>query len=277
MPFDLVVKIGSMALIRREDNDIDYNIFSRLGAQLTPGMILVSSGATEIGRVDYIKRTGRALSGDAEHNKTDYAAQGQTILMENYRRFVRPEYSVRQILVEHAHFNDPQKRKHLYGLLCRAREQGAIPIINYNDAVSDEENRKMELATLAASRHDAPIVECVDNDETAAVVAELAGAKTLVLLTSTEGIYRDAGDPGTLVREVIAPDAQTLTARVRALQGSCVGASRVGANGAGVKLDYALRAAIAGARVVIGSAKYPLGDLLSGKAPATRIGIGGAL
>ena len=27
---ELVIKIGSMALIRREDNDIDYNIFARL-------------------------------------------------------------------------------------------------------------------------------------------------------------------------------------------------------------------------------------------------------
>lgn len=37
--FDLVGKIGSMALIRKEDKDIDYNIFSRLGAELKPGMI----------------------------------------------------------------------------------------------------------------------------------------------------------------------------------------------------------------------------------------------
>ena len=29
--FELVGKIGSMALIRKEDMDIDYNIFSRLG------------------------------------------------------------------------------------------------------------------------------------------------------------------------------------------------------------------------------------------------------
>ena len=28
--YDVVGKIGSMALIRKEDNDIDYNIFSRL-------------------------------------------------------------------------------------------------------------------------------------------------------------------------------------------------------------------------------------------------------
>lgn len=42
--FDLVGKIGSMALIRKEDKDIDYNIFSRLGAELKPGMIWVTSG-----------------------------------------------------------------------------------------------------------------------------------------------------------------------------------------------------------------------------------------
>ena len=48
--FELVGKIGSMALIRQEDNDIDYNIFSRLGMELRPGMIWVSSGAAEIGR-----------------------------------------------------------------------------------------------------------------------------------------------------------------------------------------------------------------------------------
>ena len=47
MDIELVVKIGSMALIRREDNDIDYNLFSRLGGELRPGMALVSSGAPE--------------------------------------------------------------------------------------------------------------------------------------------------------------------------------------------------------------------------------------
>ena len=68
---ELVIKIGSMALIRREDNDIDYNIFARLSGELRPGMLLVSSGATEIGRLDYMKRTGHELGGDQEQNKTD--------------------------------------------------------------------------------------------------------------------------------------------------------------------------------------------------------------
>ena len=68
--FDLVGKIGSMALIRKEDKDIDYNIFSRLGAELKPGIIWVTSGATEIGRLDYLKRTGCELCGSLSIRNT---------------------------------------------------------------------------------------------------------------------------------------------------------------------------------------------------------------
>ena len=127
--FELVGKIGSMALIRQEDRDIDYNIFSRIGSELKPGMIWVTSGATEIGRLDYIKRTGCELSGDPDQDKADYAAQGQTILMQNYRQFVSPEYGIRQILVEHTHFNDPEKSEHIRALLVRAARQKTIPIV----------------------------------------------------------------------------------------------------------------------------------------------------
>ncbi len=268
---DLVVKIGSMALIRREDNDIDYNIFSRLAGELRPGMLLVSSGATEIGRVDHMKRTGKALTGDPEQNKTDYAAQGQAILMETYRRFVHPEYGVRQVLVEHNHFNDPQKRQHLLELLLRAAAQGAIPIINYNDCVSDEENRKMELAQLSAANPFADVVECVDNDETAAVVAELVNTRQLILLTSTEGIYANPADPTTLVREISAPTPEALAISVREWQTHCVGASRAGANGAKAKLEYALRSVLKGTEVIIGNARHSLAALQSGAAPCTRI------
>ena len=269
---ELVVKIGSMALIRREDNDIDYNLFSRLSGELRPGMAVVSSGATEIGRLDYMKRSGGELTGDSEDNKTDYAAQGQAILMATWRQFIRPDCQVRQVLVEHNHFNDPQKREHLRRMLLRCASQAAIPIINYNDAVSDEETRKLELQRLHTDHPDDTVVECVDNDETAAVVSELIRAKTMVLLTSADGIYRDPKDPSTLVRNVCAPDPETLTAMISELQSHCVGASRAGANGAGAKLAFALRSALQGVNVIIGSAKkYRLSELLDGSAPCTRI------
>lgn len=58
MRFDceLVGKIGSMALINSEINELDYNTFSRIGKYLQPGYVWVSSGAVEIGKIDYYKR-----------------------------------------------------------------------------------------------------------------------------------------------------------------------------------------------------------------------------
>ena len=270
--FQLVGKIGSMALIRQEDRDIDYNIFSRLGAELKPGMIWVTSGATEIGRLDYIKRTGCELSGDPEQDKADYAAQGQAILMQNYRQFVPPEYGIRQILVEHTHFNDPEKSEHIRQLLIRSARQKTIPIVNYNDPVSDEENRKMELA--ARRKQGGEVHECVDNDETAAVIAGLVKAKTLVLMTSTEGIYRESGNPDTLVREVTGKNYEEVEKKVRELQEGCVGASRAGANGARAKLEYALGCVRGGTTVIIGHARHRLSDLTEGRVACTRIGVG---
>ncbi len=269
---DLVGKIGSMALIRREDNDIDYNIFSRIGAELAPGMVWVSSGAAEIGRLDFMKRNaGLELAGDEEEAKTDYAAQGQAILMENYRRYVSPAYSLRQLLVEHTHFNDREKSRHIRDFLLRCSHQRAIPIVNYNDPVSDEETRKMELSTLRQTSDD--VVECIDNDETAAVLARLVNARRLLIMTSAEGIYLDPADPSTLVETVTAPDADALVTEIRRLQQFCDGASRRGAGGARAKLEYCIGPAVAGIEVVIGHPRHRISDLLDGRVPCTRIAI----
>jgi len=269
--FELVGKIGSMALVRREDNDIDYNIFSKLGSELRPGYIWVSSGATEIGRLDYMKRSGRELSGTDDENKTDYSSQGQSILMENYRRFVSPEYSVRQVLLEHQHFNNDKKRAQIKALLLRARDQGAVPIINYNDAVSTRENLNYELSTLR--KNGEHVVECVDNDETAAVIACLVRARTLLIMTSALGIYRNPADPSTLIEEISGADINEVLQNISLAQQHCIGASRRGANGAGAKLEYIKQPVMQGTQVIIGSAKYRISELLSGNAPRTVIGV----
>ncbi|NLG24436.1 MAG: uridylate kinase [Clostridiales bacterium] len=272
MACDIVGKIGSMALIRRAENDIDYNILSKVAGDLRPGVVWVTSGAVEVGRLDYLKRAGRELGGDIQQVKADYAAQGQAILMANYRQFARPEYSLRQVLVEHQHFNDEVKREYIRRLLLRATEQNAVPVVNYNDPVSDEEIRKMELNDLRLSQEH--VVECVDNDETAAVICRLLGAKYLVILTSTEGIYRDPADPSTLVRDVVRPDAESLLTAIRGLQDRCVGASRQGANGARAKLEFAIEPALSGTTVIIAHARQHLDALIRGEVPHTRIGIG---
>lgn len=267
----LVLKIGSMALIRKEDNDIDYNIFARLGSDLKPGMLLVTSGATEIGRLDYMKRNSFELEGDIEQVKTDYSAQGQAILIENYRRFVQPQYSIRQVLVEHQHFNDEEKREHIKNLFLRAPAQNAIPIVNYNDTVSSEENRKMELVYLKNHNNDQEVHECIDNDETASVITELINAPTLLMLTRTDGIYRQSNDPSTLIREIKASSKSELCRKVYELRSSCIGTSRAGSNGAYAKLNFALEAALHGTKAIIGNAKFHVNELVEGNVPCTII------
>ena len=238
MVFDieLVGKIGSMALINKESNILDYTLLARLSRELKPGYIWITSGAAETGRLDYIMRNGKELSGDPESVKTDYAAQGQAILMSTYRQYIDSKYSLRQVLVEHQHFNDDDKRKHLKELLLRCKDQNAIPIVNYNDAVSTEESRRFEIQSLKAKKGKA--VECVDNDETAAQIACLVNAKRLLILTSTEGIYKDSNDPSTLIEEISGKNAEEVLENITECENFCKGASRAGANGAKAKLEY---------------------------------------
>ncbi len=273
MKFDieLVGKIGSMALINKENNILDYTLIAKLSKELKPGYIWVTSGAAETGRLDYIQRNGKELEGSLEDVKTDYSAQGQSILMSTYREYVNPKYSLRQILVEHQHFNDAIKREHLKNMLLRCVKQNAIPIINYNDPVCTEENRKFEIMSLKNKLEH--VVECVDNDETASQIACLVKAKTLLILTSTLGIYKDGKNPETLIKEISGKDVYEVLDNVTACENYCSGASRVGANGAKAKLEYVKEAVKIGTNVIIGNAKYSIKDLLSGVAPATRIGV----
>ncbi len=268
--FDVVVKIGSMALVNKADNDLDYNTFSRLAHGLKPGYILVSSGAAVIGRIDYMQRNGgRELKGNMDEIMTCYSAQGQPLLMELYRRFVNPKYSVRQVLIEHSHFNSERKVNHIRKLMISAANQNAIPIVNYNDAVSDTENTKWELDSLKAKGNN--VVECIDNDETAAVIARLMKAKTLVILSSINGIYMDPKDPSTVIGEVLGDSYEEVEAKIDEMMKCCSGASRQGANGAAAKLKYAKEALKEGTTVIIANAKNSLKDIMDGNVARTLL------
>jgi glutamate 5-kinase len=266
---EIVGKIGSMALINRDYNDIDYNIFARIGRELDPSCIWVTSGSTEIGRIDYIKRNGKELKGTDEEVKTDYSAQGQSILMKNYREFIDSRYSVRQFLVEHHHFNDVEKRAHLKAALLRCRTQNAIPIINYNDAVSYEENRRWEIASLRNKRRD--VVECIDNDETASTIARLIIPRYLLILTSVDGVYTDINDPASLTTEISGSTVQEVLDNISYYQTLCNGSSRKGAGGTRAKLEFIKENVKLGTTVIISNSKYGIQRAIRGEVPRTVI------
>lgn len=270
--YEIVGKIGSMALIQKDENEIDYNVFARIGRELRPGIIWVSSGAAEIGRLDYLRRQGgRELLGDKEDVKTDYSAQGQSILMMNYRRYIPDIYSVRQLLVEHTHFNDEEKREHIRRFLMRCAAQNAVPVVNYNDPVSLEENRRWEMRDF--ERKNGGVVECIDNDETAAVLCTLVRSRYLIMLTSADGIYADPKDPSSLVEEISGKDENEVLEGIRHYQESCIGASRDGAGGAKAKLEFCISPMQQGTTIYIASPKYTLSEILRGECRCTRIGV----
>jgi glutamate 5-kinase len=173
------------------------------------------------------------------------------------------------VLVEHSHFNDPEKAEHLRAFFYRAANQNAIPIVNYNDPISNEETRRMEISTLRESNE--AVVECVDNDETAAVVTRLVGAKKLIMLTSTDGIYRNVDDPSTLIEEITGDSVEELFSKIDEVINFCHGASRTGANGAKAKLLYAKKALEEGTTVIIAHARNRLSKILEGKVRCTTI------
>lgn len=268
---ELVGKIGSMALIRRDEYDIDYNVFSRVGAELVPAFIWVSSGAVEIGRIDYMRRNGGKEITDSTEDIVNacYASQGQSIVMENYRKFISPLFSVRQVLVEHQHFNEPEKCEFIKRLLLDGVKHNAIPIVNYNDSVSNEETRRMELFNLRQNQE--KVVECIDNDETASEIASLVKSKFLLILTSSDGLLRDPQDNNSLISEVEGKDTYELLDRVNELKKCCTGASRNGANGMRAKLEYISEPIKNGTTVIIGHSKHKISDLISGNVKRTII------
>ena len=192
--------------------------------------------------------------------------------MQTYRQYINPAYSIRQVLVEHQHFNDPVKRQHLKDLLLRCAEQKAIPIVNYNDAVSFEENRKMEIQSLAQKKGKR-VYECVDNDETAAQIACLVNAKYLLILTGVDGIYKNIKDSSTLIKQISGKDIDEVIENIEYHKTLCYGSSRKGSNGARAKLDYIKDAVKCGTIVKIANSKYRISDIMNGKVDCTTIGV----
>ena len=134
-------------------------------------------------------------------------------------------------------------------------ERAVVPVVNENDTVATEE------------------IRFGDNDRLAARVAQLVGARLLVLLSDVDGLY--SADPAVDPEARHIPLVDRLTPEIQALAGAA-GAAGLGTGGMRSKLDAARIATDAGAEVVLtsGLAQDPIGDLLDG-GPATvfRAGI----
>ncbi|MFT4200075.1 glutamate 5-kinase [Gordonia sp. (in: high G+C Gram-positive bacteria)] len=173
----IVVKIGSAA-ITDLDEGLDTARLDKLAEALEERMragtdvIVVSSGAIGAG----IAPLGLRKRPADLATKQAAASVGQLALAHAWgTSFARFDRVVGQVLLT-AH--DISRRSHhanAQRTLDRLRALGAVAVVNENDAVATDE------------------IRFGDNDRLAALVAHLAGAEALVLLSDIDGLYD--GDP----------------------------------------------------------------------------------
>lgn len=226
----IVVKIGSRSLLGDHPSALTFRLaaLAEEVAQLRSegrSVLLVSSGAIALGRqsLGFDKRPSDIALLQA------CAAVGQSRLMRAWEEaFTRHGMPVAQLLLTHADLADRERYLNARAALDALSELGAIPIINENDTVAVDE------------------IKFGDNDQLAAMVATLAGADLLVLLTDVEGLLDEHGQRVPLVSDV---------GEVQKLASS--GKSELGTGGMASKLEAAHRASLRGVPVVIGDARNP--------------------
>jgi len=164
------------------------------------------------------------------------SAVGQSRLMRVYDDLLAKHGLVGgQVLLAPLDFVHRSQYLHARGTFRRLLELGAVPVVNENDAVADDE------------------IRFGDNDRLAALVANLVSADVLVLLTDAPGMLdRDPRlhEDGTLIEEIVEIDHE-----LERLAGG-VGTVR-GSGGMASKLAAAKMAAWSGVRTVIAGADRP--------------------
>ncbi|MHB1503657.1 MAG: glutamate 5-kinase [Acidimicrobiales bacterium] len=236
-PRTVVAKIGSSS-VTTAGGEVDSDAVDKLCEEVSNlvsqghSIVVVSSGAIAAG---WSAMGGGPRPTDAVTLQA-VSAVGQHRLMRVYDdSFSRRGLHVGQVLLAPLDFANRQQYLHARRTLARLLELGVVPVVNENDATSDDE------------------IRFGDNDRLAALVAHLVAADMLVLLTDTEGLFTTdprSGKEATLIEEVVEIDH-----RLEAAAGGA--GSEVGSGGMASKLAAAKIAAWSGVETVIADASRP--------------------
>ncbi len=229
----LVIKIGSAALAHR-DTGVNQQKIQQLAAdfQLLRNngfeLIIISSGAIQIGRIHLPAPPDESI---------DYlqacSAVGQPLLMNCYSQaFLANGLSCAQVLLTHEDIRNRKRRLNLKNMMARLLKSQVIPILNENDSVSFAE------------------ITVGDNDQLAAMVAEMTEAHALLILSTPDGLFdRDPGDGIAQAIPRIAFDEQFTSLNL-------AGKSSAGRGGMKTKLEAVRKLTPLGIPVMIGSFKH---------------------
>lgn len=185
-----VIKAGTGVLTKSEDGTLDRDAMKALVDSIA-GLVndghrclfvssgAVGSGVSAFGLSEYPKDTA---------TRQACAAVGQARLMQTYSTlFAERGITIAQVLLTATDLSTPERAEYVSNTINRLlAEPNVLPIINENDSVAVEE------------------LKFGDNDMLSVMVAKLAEAKRVILLTSVDGLL----DPETnsLIAEVPAID-----------------------------------------------------------------------
>lgn len=172
----IVIKIGTSTITAGKDQpDLEFmdDTARQVAELLRDGVevVIVSSGAVASGKKDGFQRKDIT-------DKQVEAVFGQPRLIAKWDHALRAHgvEDIGQVLFTDVDLE--KKSENAREVLSRSLQRGVV-IINYNDAVADEEMQKVE--------------KSVDNDKLAGSVARLIGADTLLILTDVDGVL-DVGE-----------------------------------------------------------------------------------
>jgi glutamate 5-kinase len=247
-----VVKIGS-SLITNNGTGLDHAAISEWVRQLVGlreqgiEVVLVSSGAVAEG----VARLGLKSRPRQVHLQQAAAAVGQMGLVQTYEtRFQQFGVHTAQVLLTHDDLANRRRYLNARSTLTGLVDMGVVPVINENDTVATAE--------LCFG----------DNDTLGALVANLLGADTLVILTDQRGLHRE--DPRSV------PDAPLISEAMAAdpaLLDMAGGSGSLGRGGMRTKITAARLAARSGACTIIANGRESdvLLRLAQGESIGTRL------
>ncbi len=225
----VVVKVGSAVLSDAGGlrADVIENLATEIEALIRGGreIVIVSSGAIAAGRA----RLGR-LRGPEMAARQAAAATGQIELMAKWAQaFAISGRAVAQLLLSHQDVAERVRRNNAVHTIQTLLEAGVVPIVNENDTVAVEE------------------IRMGDNDVLSSLVAGMAQAQLLVILSDVPGVL--TGDPRKRPDAQLVPLITDPEAEMRGLVADSAGPLGVG--GMATKLKAARQAASAGIAVII--------------------------
>jgi glutamate 5-kinase len=249
-PRRVVVKLGTGVLtsgVGQLNEPRIAQISAQIAALRAQGteVIVVSSGAIGLG-LGALKLERRPRE---TPKKQACAAIGQSRLMQVWQRGLAPHGLIAaQVLLTHEDIRSRDRYLAVKACLEQILAYGAVPVINENDTVSSAEIQEIRFG---------------DNDTLSALVASLAQAKYLFILSTAPGLI-DLKGTGQIV-----PVVAKITPEIEAMAGGTTSATAVG--GMITKLSAAKLATRAGCGVFIASGGEPdiLPRLLSGHGPGT--------